>query len=67
MRKGGLKFKDCRRILIDNGFLFKSQSGSHKKFTCGDSESIILPDASNGVNRMMWRRLCKEHGIICQH
>ena len=62
MRYKGIRFSDVRRELIRNGFAIDSQNGSHVKFV-RDGKHLVVTNASSGVNRMVWRRLKKEHGI----
>lgn len=63
MKFGGIKFREIERILKDSGYEFCSQSGSHRKYRKG-LDSIVVNCGSKGVNRMVWRRLCKEHNIL---
>lgn len=58
----GLRFCEVRRTLIRNGFSEEGQNGSHVKFV-RDGKHLVVTNASSGVNRMVWRRLKKEHGI----
>ena len=61
---GGLKFRDCVRILKRNGFEFRSQNGSHCKFfKTGFVTPLVICDKPEGVNRMMWKRLVKQYNI----
>lgn len=62
MRFKGLKFCDVRRTLIRNGFSEESQNGSHVKFI-RNGIHVVITNAGNGVNRMVWRRIKKEHNI----
>lgn len=61
-RSSGLKYKDCRRILLDNGFLeVRSSSTSHVVFKRNSGETAVL--SACGVNKMIWRRYTKEFGL----
>ena len=62
MKHDGLKFRDCTKVLKRNGFVLHSQNGSHCKFIKGVL-SLVICNSSAGVNRMMWKRLCKENFI----
>ena len=54
---GFLKYIDCRRIVLRNGFAEQRHGkSSHAKFKRG-SEVIVL--STLGVSQMIWRRLCK--------
>lgn len=59
----GLQYSYCANILKENGWvLYARGKGSHVKFTKGCS-MIVITENSRGVNRMLWRRLCKENNI----
>lgn len=45
------------RILLDNGFEYKSCKGDHKKFRRGN-ETVVV---NKNLNKMVARRLIKEH------
>ena len=62
MRFKGLKFCDVRRTLIRNGFSEESQNGSHVKFV-RNGIHVVVTNSGKGVNRMVWRRIKKEHNI----
>ena len=62
MRFSGIKFRDAERILKRNGYVSEKAKGSHVKFRKGH-DSLVITNASSGVNRMLWRRLVKEHKI----
>lgn len=58
-----MRYKDAKRILLRNGFVLKlriSYVGKHIKFF-RDGKHIAIPHGD--VNKMVWRRLCKEHGL----
>lgn len=58
---GYLKYRDCRRVLVHNGFDEQAHAQtSHVKFR-RDSETVIL--SALGVHPMIWRRLCKTHKL----
>ena len=63
MKHDGLKFKDCAKVLKRNGFALVSQNGSHCKFV-RDNRSMVICNSHAGVNRMLWKRLCKENNIV---
>ena len=62
MRYSGIKFRDVERILKRNGYVGEKAKGSHVKFRKG-VDSLVITNASGGVNQMLWRRLVKEHKI----
>lgn len=55
-----LKYKDCARALRKNGFVELHQKGSHVKWERGGKHLVLKVQ---NVNRMIWRRLCKEHHL----
>lgn len=64
MKNTGLKPVYCRRILLQNGFREVSKTGSHTKFIRDDPPGyVILTEGGKGMNRMVWRRVCKENCI----
>ena len=62
MRYSGIKFKEVERILKRNGYVREKAKGSHVKFR-KELDSLVITNAFGGVNRMLWRRLVKEHKI----
>lgn len=62
MRYSGIRFRDVERILKRNGYVGEKAKGSHVKFRRG-ADSLVITNASDGVNRMLWRRIVKEHKI----
>lgn len=63
MRYAGIKFRDIERILKRNGYFGEKAKGSHVKFRKG-VDSLVITNTSSGVNRMLWRRIVKEHKIL---
>lgn len=63
MRYTGIKFRDIKRILKRNGYVGEKAKGSHVKFRKG-VDSLVITNTSDGVNRMLWMRLVKEHKIL---
>jgi len=61
MHNTGYKLKDVEPIILRNGFHFVTQRGSHRKYKRGNAFLIVR---SNDINRMIWRRLCREHKLI---
>ena len=63
MNNTPLPYRTIARILRRNGFRPIPKSGSsHEKGVRGDGEHLVI--SMNGVNHMIWRRLCKEHKLI---
>ena len=60
MKNTGYRYRDLARILLTNGFTAVSQRGGHVKWARG-SESMVISNPT--TNRMIWKRLCKEHKI----
>ena len=63
MRYSGIKFRDVKRILKRNRYVGEKAKGSHVKFRKG-VDSLVITNTSDGVNRMLWMRLVKEHKIL---
>ena len=63
MRYSGIRFRDVERILKRNGYVGEKAKGSHVKFRRG-TDSLVITNASSGVNQMLWRHLVKEHKIL---
>ena len=63
MNNTPLPYRTVARILRRNGFSPIPKSGSsHEKWVrCGGEHLVIR---MNGMNRMIWRRLVKEHKLI---
>lgn len=53
--------KEFRRLMRNNGYKEVSCKGSHFKFEKDGCESIVM---NKDPNRMVVRRLVKEHGLI---
>ena len=62
MNNTPLPYRIIARILRRNGFRPIPKSGSsHEKWVRGDGEYLVV--GMNGMNRMIWRRLVKEHNL----
>ena len=59
-QNGEIRFKDADRVLRRNGFVWDRSRGSHHYYT-RDGKGIVI---NIRTNRMVWRRLCKEHGLV---
>ena len=58
-----LQYRIVARILRRNGFRPILKSGSsHEKFVRDDGEHLVV--RINGMNRMVWRRIGKDHKLI---
>ena len=58
-----LPYRTVARILRRNGFRPILKSGSsHDKLVRGDGEHLVV--RMNGMNRMIWRRIVKDHKLI---
>lgn len=55
-----IRFKDADRILRKNGFVRERSKGSHTYYTRSGKGVVI----NIKTNRMVWRRICKENGLI---
>ena len=62
MNNTPLPYRTVARILRRNGFRPIPKSGSsHEKWVRVDGENLVV--RMNGMNRMIWRRLVKEHNL----
>ena len=62
MNNTPLPYRTVARILRRNGFRPIPKSGSsHEKWVRCDGEHLVI--RMNGMNRMIWRRLVKEHNL----
>lgn len=55
-----IKLKDVDYVLRKNGFVREREKGSHIIYT-RNSKSVVV---NIRTNRMVWRRICKENGLI---
>lgn len=55
-------FREFRRLLIDNGYVFLRNAGDHYIFSNGIC-TISIPDHGKKLNRMVCRRLIKENNL----
>lgn len=63
MNNTPLPYRTVARILRRNGFNPIPKSGSsHEKCVRGGGECLVV--RMNGMNRMIWRRIVKEHKLI---
>ena len=51
------------RVLLQNGFLFRSQKGSHQKFTDG-KRTVIIPAPRKEIPIGTLKSISKQSGII---
>ena len=64
MNNTPLPYRTVARTLRRNGFRPIPKSGSsHEKWVRVDGEHLVV--RMNGMNRMIWLRLVKEHKLIC--
>lgn len=56
----GFKYRLIHHILIKNGFTLGKCKGSHQKYYKNNRMLVV---SVNGVNEMLWKRLCQEHNI----
>ena len=58
---GFLKYIDCRRVVLRNGFVEQRHvKSSHAKFR-RRHEVIVL--STLGVSQLIWKKLCKTHKL----
>lgn len=54
-------YREIVKIVKSHGFELIRNKGSHHIYK--NSEGRLLTLKHNDVNRMIWQRLCKEHGF----
>ena len=54
--------KDVVTMLLENGFVLKSQKGSHMKFE-KDGMIVIVPDHSKGVEKGTYYSILRQAGL----
>ncbi len=55
--------KDVVTLLVDNGFTFKSQKGSHMKFE-KNGKTVVIPDhGSKGVEKGTYYNILRQAGL----
>ena len=59
----GLDTKKIVKILRKNGFVFDHSKGDHDYYKHPDRPKSMFSVTVPYMNRMIWRRLCKEHNI----
>lgn len=59
----GLDTKKIVKILKKNGFVFDHSKGDHDYYKHPDRPKSMFSVTVPYMNRMIWRRLCKEHNI----
>lgn len=59
----GLDTKKIVKILKKNGFVFDHSKGDHDYYKHPDRPKSMFSITVPYMNRMIWRRLCKEHNI----
>ena len=52
--------REAKKILRDNGFKLCRTNGDHFIFKRNGISCVI----NEKLNKMVWRRLCKEHNLI---
>ena len=53
--------REARKILRANGYKYDGCKGDHFRYI-KDNNLIII---TKNLNKMVWRRLCKENNIAC--
>ena len=59
----GLDTKKIVKILKKNGFVFDHSKGDHNYYKHPDRPKSMFAVTAPYMNRMIWRRICKEHNI----
>lgn len=54
-------FRDMEKILINNGYRFYSQKGSHKKYVKAGHNPIVIKE--DMISQIFWR-LIRENNLV---
>ncbi len=54
-------FRDMEKILINNGYRFHSQKGSHKKYVKAGHNPIVIKE--DMISQIFWR-LIRENNLV---
>lgn len=57
-----VSFREAQKILSENGFELCRKNGDHYIYKRNGINCVINPN----LNKMVWLRLCKEHGLPIQ-
>lgn len=55
-----IRFKEADKVLRRNGFVRDRSRGSHIHYV-REGEALVI---NIKTNRMVWKRLCKEYGLV---
>ena len=58
-QRSEIKLREADQILRDNGFVRDRVKGSHHHYI-KDGRTVVV---NLRINRMVWKRICKENGI----
>ena len=64
MKSNEYSTREVLKILSDNGFSFHRKGKGDHMIYRKDDKIVSIPVAKKSVNRMMFKRLCRENGII---
>ena len=63
MKSGEYSTRDAIKILTENGFKYhRKGKGDHMIYIRGGN-TVSLPTAKKSINRMLFKRICKENNI----
>lgn len=59
-----IKVQKVIDMLLENGFYFKSQKGSHMKYVHQDGRIVIVPDhGSKGIEKGTYHNILRQAGL----
>lgn len=59
----GLETRKLIKILKKNGYVYDHSKGDHDYYKHPDKPMSMFSVTQPYMNRMIWRRMCKEHNI----
>ena len=62
-----IDWRNAEKILRSNGYQWdktRKTASSHRHYVNNNGDRVII-NTNGKLNPMVWRRLCKEHGLVC--
>ena len=61
-----INWRNAEKILRSNGYQWdktRKVASSHRHYVNSNGDRVII-NVNGKLNPMVWRRLCKEHGLV---
>jgi predicted RNA binding protein YcfA (HicA-like mRNA interferase family) len=62
-----IDWRNAEKLLRSNGYQWdktRKTASSHRHYVNSNGDRVII-NTNGKLNPMVWRRLCKEHGLVC--